>query len=619
MSTQDDVRRLEGEFAEAMQRLYAVGNGLARLRTDLDRGTAPAPASRTAAGPSPAAAPLPSTPSVAPRPTPAAPPASASPVTAPAGPGAPAPTARPRPWYRREGAVTRVLAVAGAVVTLAGIAMLLVIAVRYGWFGPGARVVAGAVLAAVLAVLGARQGATELTRSDRVGAAPVALVATGSAAAYLDVVAMTAGYGWVPPLAGLALSGGVAVAGLWLARRWSSELLAVLMVAGAAAFSPVVAGGTGWVLSGFLGVLALAGWWAGGEATRPVLTLVRATPVALSLVVGSAAAGSTAERVGLLAVALVVLLGTLATSAASVLRDPGDATASVAVAAAVLGMLAATASLPDPARPTLFALVAAVLLLGATALGRPPFGPVALHLVVVTAVGGSTSAVLAVVSGAPTRFVATGLLLLAAGHLAMAAVTRTRVALGLGVGTGILALAAWLQHPLAALTERSAVRHDMTVALLDSLLAVGVVALAAGATTSVRGVGRELRLLGIVVAWVVGLAASATALVALGVLVGARGGEPALGFLVGQALATVTWMLAAGWLLLRSLARGRYAEPALRGGLGLAAVAVGKLFLYDLAALSGMVRSVAFIATGLLLIAIGSRYARAVERGRAPG
>jgi len=67
----------------------------------------------------------------------------------------------------------------------------------------------------------------------------------------------------------------------------------------------------------------------------------------------------------------------------------------------------------------------------------------------------------------------------------------------------------------------------------------------------------------------------------------------------------------------RSLAHGPHADLALRCGLGLAAVAVAKLFLYDLAALSGMVRSVAFIA-GLLLIATGSRYARAQEsEGRA--
>jgi uncharacterized membrane protein len=53
-----------------------------------------------------------------------------------------------------------------------------------------------------------------------------------------------------------------------------------------------------------------------------------------------------------------------------------------------------------------------------------------------------------------------------------------------------------------------------------------------------------------------------------------------------------------------------------RLGLALVAVAVGKLFLFDLAALDGVVRSLAFIVTGLLLLAIGSRYARAWEQRR---
>ncbi len=605
MSTQDDVRRLEHDFAEAMQRLYAVGNGLARLRAQL--GEAPVAHLVATAGAPAVAVPDPARPRTVP--------AAGAPGAARAPGAVPATVAARVPWYRREGAVTRVLAVAGAVVTLAGVAMLLVIAVRHGWFGPLARVGAGAALAAVLATLGSRQGAADLRAGRAVGAAPVALVATGGAAAYLDVVAVTQGYGWVPAVPGLALSGVVALAGLWLARRWGSELLAVVMVAGAAGFSPVVAGGPGWVLSGFLGVLSLAGWWAGGEPTRPALTVVRATPVAISLLVGAAAADSTAELLGLLAVAVPLLLATLATAALSVHRDPADVTASVSLGAAVVATLGTTANLPDPLRATLLSLTAAVLLLAASGLGRAPFGPVATHLVAVTAVGGSAAAVLAVVSGAPHRFVTTGLLLLAAGHLGSALVSRSRVTLALGAGTALLGTAAWSGHAVAMLTESSALRHDGAVAVLDSLLLVGILALAAHATTTVRGVPPEVRLASLVTAWVLGLAGWATAVVSLGVLAGERLGEPTIGFLLGQATATVSWMLASGWLLLRSLAQGRYADLALRGGLGLAAVAVAKLFLYDLAALSGVVRSVAFIATGLLLIATGSRYARAHERG----
>ena len=50
-----------------------------------------------------------------------------------------------------------------------------------------------------LAWLGVRGGETDRRAGKAVGSAPVALVATGAAAAYLDVVAVTSGYGWVAP------------------------------------------------------------------------------------------------------------------------------------------------------------------------------------------------------------------------------------------------------------------------------------------------------------------------------------------------------------------------------------------------------------------------------------
>ena len=43
MSHRDSVRQLESDFADAMNRMYAVGNGLARLRAELDREAAGAP------------------------------------------------------------------------------------------------------------------------------------------------------------------------------------------------------------------------------------------------------------------------------------------------------------------------------------------------------------------------------------------------------------------------------------------------------------------------------------------------------------------------------------------------------------------------------------------------
>jgi uncharacterized membrane protein len=117
--------------------------------------------------------------------------------------------------------------------------------------------------------------------------------------------------------------------------------------------------------------------------------------------------------------------------------------------------------------------------------------------------------------------------------------------------------------------------------------------------------------------WVAGLVVGTTALVAGGVLLGRAIGNAPAGFRAGHALATILWMLAAAWLLIRGLRRSRDADLSVWLGLGLAAGAVGKLFLYDLAALQGIWRVIAFIVVGLLLLATGAGYAKALDRARA--
>jgi uncharacterized membrane protein len=597
MSHRAAVHRLETEFADAMTRMYAVGNDLARLRAELDLEVA---AAARSAAPS---AQVPSTgagmPSAPPR----------------AAPTSPPPASPPVPWYRREGAVTRVLAVTGALVTMAGVAMLLVLAVRQGWFGPPARVAAGAALAALLLALGVRGGEVDRRATGAVGSAPVALVATGAAAAYLDVVAVTSGYGWLPPTAGLLLAGAVAVLGLHLARRWGSELLAVLLLLGAAGLAPAVARGSGWVVSAFLGILCVVGWWAGGAAPRPLLTVVRVLPVTLSLLVGAVADPGN-DSVGLVLVGLVVLFSTVVTSTLSVRRHGGDTSASAAVALLGVGLLATTATLSPSGRSLVLGGSAATLLLTAAAQSRRPVGPLATHLVATVGVVGTTFAVLAVVAGAPQRLVGTGLLLLALAGLLVAGATRSRLALALAGGATAVAVLAWLPHALAVATVRAGLGHDMVAGLLDSLLVLGVVVAGRWATDAQRDLSREVRRAVALAAWVVALGATVTGLVAAGILVGSRLGNPGTGFTTGHAVATVTWMLAAAWLLLRGLGRSADADLTVRTGLVLAGVAVAKLFLFDLAALGGLVRSVAFLAVGLLLLATGSRYARAYERSR---
>ena len=74
---------------------------------------------------------------------------------------------------------------------------------------------------------------------------------------------------------------------------------------------------------------------------------------------------------------------------------------------------------------------------------------------------------------------------------------------------------------------------------------------------------------------------------------------------------TVSWTVAAIALLLRGIH-----SAVLRSiGLVLVGAAVVKLILFDLAALDGLARVIAFLAAGLLLLLAGTRYARLVARG----
>jgi len=88
------------------------------------------------------------------------------------------------------------------------------------------------------------------------------------------------------------------------------------------------------------------------------------------------------------------------------------------------------------------------------------------------------------------------------------------------------------------------------------------------------------------------------------------------GFTAGHAVVTVSWTVGALVLLARGLRR-----PALRiAGLVLVAAAVAKLVLFDLVALDGVARVVAFlgVGAGLVLLAAGTRYARLVAEAEQP-
>jgi hypothetical protein len=86
------------------------------------------------------------------------------------------------------------------------------------------------------------------------------------------------------------------------------------------------------------------------------------------------------------------------------------------------------------------------------------------------------------------------------------------------------------------------------------------------------------------------------------------------GFLFGHSVVTVSWTIAALFLLVKGIN-----IKALRiSGLVLVGAAVLKLVLFDLSALDGIARVLAFLGAGLVLLTAGTRYAKLVSSAKAP-
>lgn len=615
--TLDRMRAIEDDFAEAMSRMYAVGNEMARLRARLateaspaqwtpvdepaDTAHQPAPVAATSIPPTPA---QPSPPPVAPGhvmppPAPTAGlPGSSLPPTPPF--AAPVPG---EPWWQRDGLVAKILAVVGTAITLIGVAFLLALAIQMGFFGPLARVVSGALLAVALV------GAAVLVRhrpSGTIGA--LGLAATGIATAYLDVLSVTRIYEWVPLPLGMVLAGLIALGGVLLARAWDSQLLAVVAVVGVALMAPFVGFAHGLLTGGFLLVLVAATWPAQIGRRWWILELARVVPTALFLTALAAAH----ERTGiaaLLGVLFAVLVLGTSLAGARVRRLPQQLGALVPVAVMPAG-IAAVAVDDRWVGAGLFLALACLLVLVAGLSDHEEETPLQ-HRLTEFALGtaGVVSLLAALRAGdgqGLTPVFCIGVALLwALAALALRDRTTLVVALVLGALSAIGSMTLLPHVLIRSLADEVAAQHLIT--------AVGVAALFVVLSRGVTQVFPPLSpalpraLVALSVLWVGG------SVVLLGTLAGQLVDDPRGGFIAGQAGATVVWMTTAAVLLLRGLRGSGFAVPA---GLALAAVSVGKLLLFDLSFLGGIARVLSFIVAGLLLLGMGAGYAQALERTR---
>ncbi|MGH3942025.1 MAG: DUF2339 domain-containing protein [Pseudonocardiaceae bacterium] len=543
-------------------------------------------------------------------------------------PWASAPSALRKPGLlEREGVGSRLLAWVGSAITLLGVLLLLVLAAQRGWFGPAPRVLGGAALGLTLIGIG-----VVVHRRPAGRAGGVVLAATGVAALYLDTVAATVLYGYLPSWAGLTVGLLVAGAGLALADRWRAEPLAVAVVAGAAVLAPVLTGLDPVPLVGFLLVLqavATPAWLRlgsgdvscsdEGHSRGPAILVVAAVPAllaALALDLTAAIDGVRSDIVVMVtAVTVVALVVGVLGSWWTRERSPVIPAPLIVLGGSALPLLALAPSLrPLPGALTVAGLAVVLLTLWYVPRWRPgllprPTGAVAGGLGVLA---GFEATALAL-DGAPWAATLLGQAIVLGG---LAAVVRSRAMLGVATAFGMVG---WFIALFHAVPPPSVLFFPARPFLVGGqadpgalVIGVGVGLLLAGTTLAGPWAAHRLGLL---------RASSRHAplwvLAGLGVLYGATASTVAVtilvlpnrtGFLTGHVVVTVSWTVAA----LMLLARGLCSAPIRAAGMSLVGAAVAKLVLFDLSALDGVARVAAFLGAGLVLLAAGTRYARLV-------
>lgn len=663
----DALDRLERDLADIGHRVDGVRAGLNDLRVALEhRSDGPvAPAEPSPAPPPwrppssrpPPSGPMPAGGAVGPpfppawHPQQAAPrapfPAFAPPMIGGAGP-VPAGGAGPAGGVGRAASppgraglgTARLLGIAGGTVTLLGVVLLLVLAANRGWFGPEARVVGGAVLGAVLVGIGMRVQRRAAGGPAGAGADPgadsgaVALVGTGVAALFLTDAAATSLNDLLPVAVALVLALLVVGGGLLLADRWRSRGLALGVVLGGDVLVPIVVGSPTPLLVGFLlvaqaavvGVDARRGWSAPGLAAG-----VASAVGALAAAVLFTAYG--AQPVATVVVVTLVLLAGVVAATLDAGRGPGPdrggpvTRIGALVAGPLVAVLVLAPALPRVGGSVLALVLAATLAVASLVVARRVLPPavrpevLAGALVAVLAATGSVLAVEGTII-ALRGAVQGGALLAEALVLAVLAARTARrgvlIASGAFATVGVL-VALFRDLPLALLASPGPVRPgsstgalgvsrpELLGALPVGLLVLGVaVALlvAASRTGLLRGHEPTAVIAGLL--GLVGLYGATGVLVTAALLVS----PTRSGFLTGHVLVTVSWTVLALVLLMRGVR-----VPLLRvlGG-ALVIAALVKLVLFDLTALDGVPRVLAFLGAGIVLLVAGTRYARLVAQ-----
>ncbi|MFI5511584.1 DUF2339 domain-containing protein [Mycobacterium sp. NPDC051804] len=499
---------------------------------------------------------------------------------------------------RDEGWIGKLLAVAGVAVTLIGVVLLVVLAAQAGILRPEIRVAGGALLAAALVGVAAwlyrRPG-------GRVGA--IALAATGIAAAYIDVIAVTTIYGWVSAPVGLIAAAIIGGGGLTLARRWDSQQLGVLVLVPLIVLAPIVTDGITLLLVGFM--LALAAVSLPAQLGKDWIWLhcARIAASTFPLLIALLALSFDDRRDPWLVAACAIGAG-LAIVAALILlpRTSNRVLMALVTGAGVLPVLC-VALVADRVVAALMAVVLAAVLLAIVLIGGRVAGvdgavrPIWAALSAISA----TIAVLVAFDG----YVA-GPILLAMAIVVAVAARREAMARWVALGVAVVGAAFYLSYaPPRLLIYASETSTATAVStLIASLLLIAFVVVI---VWSLDGPDSAM--------WAGAAVVAAYAITTFTVTAGVLIGGEERGFFAGHMAATICWIVMAAALFIYAarLPRATRSLP-IGGGLALVAAAMAKLFLFDLGTLDGIFRVAVFIVVGLILLGMGAGYARLLDK-----
>lgn len=512
---------------------------------------------------------------------------------------------------RRPVSVAEIFSIVGSAVTLVGVALVLLLP-QDGFLGPIPRTVIALVLAGAAIGMSFWQH-----RNDPKNLGTQALFATGLASVFLCLAALTMifegpdGQYLLALVPGMVLAGVVSLAALWVARLWKSQWLAVLAVLGSLVIAPFLDAESLVVLSFMVimtvltGVLQRGLGWTWLIAARVLPTMLHF----LVLVMGTEPPPESLSQHQIVVLVLAVVFA-IAGLGLALLHQGGTepervgsvlSTVAMAMPLLVVGMMSGELI------PQLALVVTGALF---TAVGFVP--KLAVRIVQATAI--ATGAAL-IAGGVLVIFdgdhQASLLFILAFAYLAVALAASHRVVLIVGSVLAALSVVYWLPSLFGVFSLVSTVATPEAAA--SSLLGLIVAIVAALAYT--KWFPRRQGVIGNT-AWVAAPIFGSAAIVYAGTWLGDLLDAAEVGFQVSHAVVSVTWMLLCVVQLQRGLRSRKQVSSSIGLAIGFAVASVSKLFLFDLGTLPGLARALAFIAVGVLLLAVGTWYYGELGRAR---